>query len=106
MKRPSYMFTNKSQPQRGIISALLGVIDIVSLGLSVWLTFKAKGNASARFGAVALFALLFSIAGLVLGILSRMEKDKFYLFPNIGIILNALVIICVGLILFSGVYGL
>lgn len=106
MKKPSYMFTNKSQPIRGIISTLLGVIDIVSLGISIWLTFKAKGNASARFGAVALFALLFSIAGLVLGILSRMEKDKFYLFPNLGIILNILVIAFVGFILFAGVYSL
>lgn len=104
MRRPGYMFTNKSHPRRGIIAAVLGGIDMASLCLAVWLCFKNRGVSNARLGTAALFALLFSIVGLVLGILSRLEKDRFYIFPTIGITLNFLVIAFVVFIIFAGVY--
>lgn len=106
MRKPNYMFTNKSHPQRGIISTLLGSIDLSSLGLAVWLCFQNRGTGTARLGTATLFALLFSIAGLILGILSRLEKDKFYIFPTIGITLNFLVIALTIFILFAGAYSL
>lgn len=105
MRRPGYMFTNKSHPLRGIISTLLGAIDVCSMGLAVWLSFENKGASNARLGTAALFALLFSVVGLVLGILSRMEKDKFYILPNTGILLNVSVIVFTIFILFAGVYS-
>lgn len=105
MRKPGYMFTNKSHPQRGILSTLLGVIDIGSLGLAIWLCFQNRGASNARLGTVALFALLFSIGGFVLGILSRLEKDKFYIFPTMGIVLNFLVIAFTIFIIFAGVYS-
>lgn len=105
MRKPSYMFTNKSHPMRGVISTLLGTIDVCSLGLAVWLCFDNRGVSNARLGTAALFALLFSITGFVLGILSRLEKDKFYIFPNTGIILNFTVIAFTIFILFAGVYN-
>lgn len=104
MRRPGYMFTNKSHPRRGIIATVLGGIDMASLCLAVWLCFKNRGASNARLGTAALFALLFSIVGLVLGILSRLEKDRFYIFPTIGITLNFLVIAFVVFIIFAGVY--
>lgn len=105
MRRPSYMFTNKSHPKRGIISTLLGVIDMFSLGLAIWLCFENRGASNARLGTAALFALLFSITGFVLGILSRLEKDKFYIFPTVGITLNFIVIAFTIFIVFAGVYN-
>ena len=42
----------------------------------------------------------------VLGIMSKMEEDKFYLFSYLGILLNVLAIAGVGFILYAGVYGL
>ncbi|MBO6015478.1 MAG: hypothetical protein J6P60_02690 [Lachnospiraceae bacterium] len=95
MRKSSYMFTNKNHPPRGIVSSVLGCMDLVSLILVTLLSFQAKGNATARHAAVTMLALLFSVIGLVFGVLARMEKDKFYLFPNIGIAINLLVIACV-----------
>ena len=44
--------------------------------------------------------------GEVLGIMSRVEKDRFYFFPNIGLIFNTFVIAFVGFILYLGVNGI
>ena len=42
----------------------------------------------------------------VFGILARMEKDKFYFFPDLGILLNGIGVCATGFILYAGVFGL
>ena len=91
-RKSSYMFTNKSQSPKGIVSAALGCIDILFMVLVILFCFKAKGNATPRYAVVSMLALVFSSIGFVMGVMSRMEKDRFYLFPNIGIITNFLVV--------------
>ena len=59
-----------------------------------------------KYGAAVLFALLFALAGLVLGILSRMVQDRFYVFSYVGMTLNGLALLSIGFILYAGVYGL
>ena len=49
---------------------------------------------------------IFSAAGLVLGIMAKLEEDKFYLFAWIGIVLNTLTLLGIGGIVAVGVYGL
>ena len=67
------MFTDNRHPEKGVMSAALGAISVVTLVC-----------------AGAFLAAIFSVTGLVLGIMSKFEKDIFKLFPNLGIILNTL----------------
>lgn len=106
MRRKSYMFTNKSHSDRGKASAALGIISFVSVCLVIYISYSEEGAMNPKLGAAAVFALLFSLIGEVLGIISRVEKDKFYFFPNVGLVLNALVIAFVGFILYLGVNGI
>ena len=101
-----YIFTNKKESKKGIMSAILGTVSLLSLFLAVYGTFQNQGEALVKYGMGALFALLFALAGIVLGILSKMEEDKFYVFSYLGILLNILAIGGVGFILYAGVYGL
>ncbi len=94
------MFTDKKHPEKGIMSTALGVISVVTIICAVVMAYKNGGEAEARYGVAVMFCLLYSIGGLVLGILSRMERDIFKLFPTVGIILNALSLIWVGLLLY------
>ena len=98
-----YIFTNKKESKKGIMSAVLGIIALVSLFLAVYETFR---KALVKYGVAALFALLFALAGIVLGIMSKMEEDRFYLFSYLGIILNLLAIAGIGFIIYAGVYGI
>ncbi len=106
MRKKGYMFTDKSQSERGKISATLGAVAFVSIMLVIYLSYESGGLMSPKLGAAAFFALLFSIVGEVIGIISRTEKDKFYFFPNLGILLNTLTIVIVGTILYLGVSGI
>jgi len=106
MLKKNYMFTNKSHPERGIMSTILGILSDGAIGLAVFSSFKADGASSARLACAVILALVFGIAGLVLGIMSRLEKDRFYFFPNLGIILHSIAVIAIAYILYVGVFGL
>ncbi len=101
-----YIFTNKKESKKGIMSAVLGIIALVSLFFAVYEPFRNQGQALVKYGVAALFALLFALAGIVLGIMSKMEEDRFYLFSYLGIILNLLAIAGIGFIIYAGVYGI
>lgn len=104
--KSNYMFTNKKHPKRGIMSAVLGIISIISILLAVWLTFRKDGVAAFNYGLAILLATLFSLAGLWLGAASRTEKDCYYLFPCLGIGFNLLALAGISFILYAGAYGL
>ena len=93
--RDRFMFTDNRHPEKGILSAVLGCISVTTYILAVFFTYNNGGQALMQYAAAAFVAAIFSVAGLVLGIMSRFEKDIFKLFPNIGIILNSLAVIFV-----------
>lgn len=101
-----YIFTNKIYSIKGVMSTILGLIDIVSLVLVVYFSFKNGGVALPRYGATGVIITVFSFIGLILAILSKYEPDRFYLFSYLGMILNVLSLVGVSLILFAGAYGI
>jgi len=105
-KKGGYIFTNKNYPNKGIMSTILGVISICSIVLAVYLTFRLNGEAVLRYGASLFLTTIFSMIGLGIGVASRMEKDKYYLFSYIGIVTNFLAIVAISFILYAGAYGL
>lgn len=105
MLHRSYIFTDKKNPQKGIMSAILGMIAAVSVFLAVYFTYLNGGSAPMQYGCVILLSLIFSIIGMVLGIKAFTEKDIFRFFPIVGVVLNALSIISGGFILYIGVSG-
>ncbi len=98
--RGRYVFTDKKHPEKGVLSSALGVISVATIIYAVYLSYRNGGQAEAKYAVAVMFCLLYSITGLVLGILARMERDIFKLFPNVGIILNVISIIWVGLLLY------
>ncbi len=93
--RDKYMFTDNRHPEKGIMSAVLGCISVTTYVIAVLFTYNNGGEALLQYAAAAFVAAIFSVVGLVLGIMSRFEKDIFKFFPNVGIILNSLTVIFV-----------
>ena len=87
-----YIFTNKVHSQKGIMSTILGLLSLITLGPSV------------RYATAALLASVFMVIGLILGVLSLREQEKFWLFRILGIVMNVLSFITLSLILFAGAY--
>lgn len=98
-----YIFTDKKNPKRGIMSAVLGLIATASISMAVHFTYQNKGTALMQYGAVVILAMIYAAAGLALGIRSLTEKDIFRFFPILGILLNSLTVIAGGIILYLGV---
>lgn len=103
LQKRNYIFTNRKHSEKGIMSTVLGIISLGSLILAVYFTYQNHGEAMLRYGAVGLLSALFGLTGLVLGVLSQMEKDRYHLFSWLGIGLNMLVLSAVGFILYLGV---
>lgn len=102
MARKNYIFTNKKHSPKSIMSTVLGVIATASLLLAAYLSYAIKGAENMRYGTACFLAMLFAFVGLTLGVLGRMEKDRFYFFSYVGILLNVTAIGLVSLILYAG----
>lgn len=106
MAHKGYIFTNKAESRKGILSTFFGVLSLVSLLMAVRESYLAGGEEYVRYGVVGILCLIFAAVGLVLGIMAKMEEDKFYLFAWTGIVLNVLVLSGISFILYAGAYGL
>ena len=88
------------------MSVILGVMGIASIVVAIAFTYARGGNATLEYGGVVLLCLMYGFTGLVLGILSKREPDKYYFISYLGMVLNSIIIIMVSLILYAGAYGL
>lgn len=84
------------------MSVALGVISLISLGIVIFLAYRSGGEAAVSFGFTGLLALLFSLVGLFLGVLTCSDKTYYRLFPVLGILLNFSVLGLISLILYAG----
>jgi len=102
MAKRNFIFTNKKHSHRAIMSVILGSISIISLLIVVYMTYKRDGDATVGYGVTGLLATLFSVAGLVLGVITVRDKNYYRIFPWLGIVLNTLVLGGISLILYMG----
>ncbi len=102
-RKGGYIFTVRKHPEKGSMSTILGVLSILSVGAAIYLTYRNGGNAQPQYAAAVFLVTLFSLVGLVLGILSRVEKDNYYLFPHLGIGLNVFCLAAISYILYAGI---
>lgn len=100
----SYMFTNKSHSQKGIMATILGVISLATLVYAIVMSYRSAGEIPRQYGAAALLVTIFAFVGVGLGLVSRTERDKFYFFSYLGIILNVLALLIISVVLYAGAY--
>lgn len=101
-KRKGIIFTDKKHSNRAVMATILGVISLGALGLMVFLSYQKGGKVGAGFGVGALLAALYSTIGLILGLVTIQEKERYRLFPLLGIVLNLAALVSIGLIVYVG----
>ena len=74
------------------MSTILGGISLVSLGIVTYLSYSVTG----------VLATIYSLIGLILGILTLREKDIYRIFPVLGTILNVVALGGVSFLLYLG----
>ena len=101
----SYKFTNKRHPEKAIFAIALGIISLFGICAVIYLSFKEQGGTRPGFGLTGLLAVLFSLTGEILSILSFRDRDSFYVLSWVGTILNLLVLIGVALLFSWGLHA-
>ena len=86
------------------MSTVLGVIAAVGLWLSLYLSYRNGGARFDGYGAAASLALLFTVAGIILAVIGLLQQDRFRLFSNVGIGINAVNLLLIGVILNTAAY--
>ncbi len=104
-KKNGYIFTNKEHTRKGIMATILGIISIATLIYTVLMSYRQDGNVPRQYGAAAMLVMVFAFVGIILGVISRTERDKYYLFSYLGIALNVLVLAAISIILYAGAYS-
>lgn len=101
-KKKSYIFTNKKNSNVAVMGVILGVISLTALGIVVLLSFLNGGNAKISYGYTGLLAAIYSLIGLLLGVVTAQNKNYYRFFPALGIFLNFLALAAVSMILYAG----
>ena len=104
-KKNSYMFTSKQHTQKGIMSTILGIISLGTLAYAVLMSYLKAGDIPRQYGAAALLVMIFAFIGIILGVVSKTERDKFFFFTYLGIVLNVLALAVISIILYAGAYA-
>ena len=96
-------YTNKKHSEKGIFSAVLGVISLVGIITAIAVSYARRGDVGASFGAGIFLIMIFSVAGIIVALVARREEDVFYLFPNLGLGINIFDMLLISVILYAGV---
>lgn len=84
------------------MAVILGCISLISLNIVVFKTYQNGGEATVGYGLTGVLATVFSLVGLILGIVTVKDKAYYKLFPILGIVLNLLAFAFVSAILYVG----
>ena len=74
----------------------------MSLGIVTYLSYSQGGVMHGGYGVTGVLATIYSLIGLILGILTLREKDIYRIFPVLGTILNVVALGGVSLFAVSG----
>ena len=93
-RRRTYKFTEKTHSKKAMISAVMSTISLLVYFIFVFLSYKAGGKLSMYYGGFGFLAMLISVAGLVISIITLKEEDTFTLFPQVALITSILSSLC------------
>lgn len=82
------------------MATILGIISIVSLGIVVYMAYLNGGEVPVGHGVTGLLAAVYSLVGLILGIVTVQDKDYYRLFPWLGILSNLTALVSTATILY------
>lgn len=98
-----YKFSTKKHSVGGIISSIMALSATALFVRAVYLSFKASGEGGTVVGAFALSALAVALFGLVIGLISYKESDRYYTFSFIGSLSNGIMLVLMVMLLIVGI---
>lgn len=89
-KRYKYAFAGGSEAKGGVASLVYAGLSLACFLISIITSFVMRGDVSLVMGALGLAAMLLSLAGFFLGLMSFSEKNRNHRGSMIGSLVNGL----------------
>lgn len=101
-----YIFTSNRHSKRGMMALIFGMMSLISFFLATAMSIKDASGMSSRMGGVGLIAMIFALAGLVLGIMALRENDVFPMLPRAGFAVSLISLILWVGVIYAGITGI
>lgn len=102
--KKKYIYTNKRHSSRAVMSTILGILSNASLVVVIYLSYQSGGDIPAGYGMTGFLAVIFSLVGLGLGVVTARDREYYRLFPWLGILLNVIALSVLALIIYLATY--
>lgn len=102
MAKHKYKFSTKKHSVGGVFSTVMFVGALVLLIWAINVSFQAQGKGDTVVGEIALTSFAVAIFGMIIGLLSYKESDRYYTFSFIGALLNGIMSIIMFMLFIVG----
>ncbi len=102
MAKRSYKFTDKKHTRQGIASTALGAAALLLVIIGFGMAYEQAGKASSFVGLWGLLSMLASATGFVLAVRGFQEEDVYYLFSQVGVLVNGVLFVLWALVFILG----
>ena len=76
-----------------MIATALALLALALFAVIIFLSYKQRGQAQIWIGSMALFSILMSFVGLILGLMSFQGENNYKLFSQLGSFCNVFVLV-------------
>ena len=90
MAKHRYKFSTRKHSVGGVVSTIMFVGAVALLVWAISVSFQAKGKGDTVVGEIALTSFAVAIVGMIIGLLSYKESDRYYTFSFIGALMNGI----------------
>lgn len=89
-KRRMYAFAEEKHSGKGVLSTVLGALSLIIFVTLAWLAWYMDGEGGIYLGSIGFMGMMFTLCGVVLGLMSFSENNVRYFFSKTGSILNGI----------------
>lgn len=96
-------FSDRHISVGGVISVALGSVAILLALIAIVISFACGGQGGLIVGAIGMASFLFDVGGLIIGLLSFKESDKYYTTSIIGSMMCGIFFLFIASVILMGI---
>lgn len=100
--RKKYKFTDKKHSKGGLIASGLFLFSLIFVVTGIYMSFSKHGNGSMAVGGLGMAAIMAALMGFIIGMKSFKEDEVFLIFPWIGTVGCAVILLGMGAVVLIG----
>ncbi len=102
MAKHKNKFSDRRHSVGGVISTVMAVASLVMFVMAVHRSYGARGEGDSLVGSYALSSMMFAFFGLITGLMSYKEPDRYHTFSFIGSLTSGIMTVLMIMLYITG----